>query len=642
MSRSSETSPRVAVLASGRGSNFESLARAFAAGEVPGRIVLLVVDKPRAGALDIAERFAVPSLVLKSRGRRRAELDAALLEVLRDHRTDYVFLAGFMRILGRPVVEAFWGRTLNIHPSLLPRFPGLHAHAQTLAAGVTESGCTVHFVDLGVDTGPIILQRRVPVLPGDTEDSLAARILVEEHVAYPEAARRVLTGEVSIEDLQGRHGSAPGGRSRVASADVIDILLVGGGGRENALARALARSPRTGQLIAAPGNPGIARFACCVEVAATDQAGLIALAEERDVGLVVVGPEQPLADGLVDALSARGIAAAGPVQAAALLEGSKVFAKETMRRLGIPQAEPYGVFDDFDDVERYLAGCDGAVVVKADGLAAGKGVTVADTPAAALAAAKSMLVDRRFGDAGRRVIVEPRLVGEEISMLFVCDGRRALPLVSARDYKALKDGDRGPNTGGMGTHSPGREHSGLARQVEETVVAPLLARMAADGTPYRGVLYCGLMLTADGPKVLEFNCRFGDPEAQVILPRLESCLVTLLEEAAVGSLEGVELTWDPRVALTVVLAAAGYPESPRSGDPIHGLDNLPEDVFVDHAGTRLKDGELVTAGGRVLAVGALGDDLAAARSRAYDAAGRITFAGKHFRTDIGGDAGEAP
>ena len=420
----------------------------------------------------------------------------------------------------------------------------------------------------------------------------------------------------------------------------MNILLVGNAGRENALARALARSPKTAILLAAPGNPGIAEFAECVPVPTSDTGALVDLAASRDVGLVVVGPEKPLVDGLVDALRARGIPAAGPVAAAARLEGSKVFAKQTMSRLGIPQAEPYRVFTDFGDAERHLLEGRGPVVVKADGLAGGKGVTVARDRPEAVAAARSMLVDGRFGDAGRRVIVEPCLEGEEVSLLFVCDGERAVPLASARDYKRVGDGDRGPNTGGMGTHSPGRADDALVRRVEETVVAPLLAGMAAAGAPYRGVLYCGLMLTAEGPKVLEFNCRFGDPEAQVILPRLRSCLVTLLESAATGSLAGVELDWDERASLCVVLAAEGYPGKPRTGDEIHSLDELGPEILVDHAGTRREDGRLVTAGGRVLAVGALGEDLADARRKAYAAAAKVRFDGRHYRSDIGAAAAQ--
>ena len=344
--------------------------------------------------------------------------------------------------------------------------------------------------------------------------------------------------------------------------DFVDVLLVGGGGRENALARALAGSPRIGRLLAAPGNPGIARFAECVDVAAGDVDGLVALADSRQVGLVVVGPEQPLVAGLVDALAARGIVAAGPAQASARLEGSKVFAKQTMTRLGIPHAEPYGVFEDFSAAEQFIGGTDGRVVVKADGLAAGKGVIVAQDHATAVAAARGMLLESRFGEAGRRVIVEPCLVGEEVSLLFVCDGTGAVPLASARDHKRLLDGDRGPNTGGMGAYSPGRVDDDLIAEVRSRVVLPLLAGLAAEGMPYRGILYCGLMLTEDGPKVLEFNCRFGDPEAQVILPRLRSCLVMLLETAAKGSLADCQLDWDPRASLCVVLGAAGYPESP--------------------------------------------------------------------------------
>ncbi|MEE8525387.1 MAG: phosphoribosylamine--glycine ligase, partial [Thermoanaerobaculia bacterium] len=285
------------------------------------------------------------------------------------------------------------------------------------------------------------------------------------------------------------------------SRQYLNVLLVGGGGRENALARALARSQRTRVLSAAPGNPGIAEICNCHPVAANDVDGLTKLASDLGTGLAVVGPEQPLVAGLTDSLQAYGIPVAGPTRAASRLEGSKVFAKETMTRLGIPQAEPYEIFDDFEAAESYLEACGHSVVVKADGLAAGKGVIVAADRGEAITAAREMLVEGRFGAAGRRIIVEPRLEGEEVSLLFVCDGHNAVPLVSARDYKRLEDGDRGPNTGGMGAHSPGSVDEALVDHVQETVVGPLLAGMAEERTFYKGILYCGLMLTSEGPKV---------------------------------------------------------------------------------------------------------------------------------------------
>jgi phosphoribosylamine--glycine ligase len=427
-------------------------------------------------------------------------------------------------------------------------------------------------------------------------------------------------------------------------ADKLNILLVGGGGRENALARALARSPRTGKLIAAPGNPGIAAFAECVPVKASDLDGLLQLARERAVDMVVVGPEQPLADGIADRFAAHNITVAGPRQQAALLESSKVFAKAMMTRLGVPQAEPYHVFDSNDEARRHISAMlDGPVVIKADGLAAGKGVVVAEGRKQALQAVEQMLVEKRFGRAGEQVIVEPCLEGEEASLLFLCDGRRAVPLASARDYKRLQAGDRGPNTGGMGAYSPTpRVDSALVGQVTQMIVKPILAGMSEQGCPYRGVLYCGLMLTAAGPKVLEFNCRFGDPEAQVILPRLKSCLVTLLEQAATGSLADARLDWDDRTTVCVVLASPGYPSKPQTGQLIRGLEGLPTNVFVDHAGTAMRDGRLVTSGGRALSVGAFGANLSEARRLVYDTVGRIECDGVQYRADIGQSAEGVP
>ena len=408
------------------------------------------------------------------------------------------------------------------------------------------------------------------------------------------------------------------------------VLVVGSGGREHALVRCLLRSPQAPELLCAPGNAGIRRDARPLDVPADDPDALARAAREAAVDLVVVGPEAPLVAGLADALAAEGVRCFGPPAAAARLEGSKAFAKEIMAAAGVPTAAHRvvgGVAEGMAAISGYPA------VIKADGLAAGKGVVIAAGADEARAALEEMLVARRFGD--QPVVVEEHLAGEELSLLALCDGERAVPLTPARDYKRIGEGDTGPNTGGMGCYSPVTGTDALVEQVIASVHQPVVEELARRGTPFRGVLYAGLMLGEGSPKVLEFNVRFGDPETQVVLPRLRSDLLALLLAATEpGGLDGLELEWDPRAAVCVVLASRGYPESSSSGDVIEGLDDLPPGVEAFHAGTAERDGRVVTAGGRVVGVTALGDERAAARSAAYAAAGMISFPGAQMRRDI--------
>jgi phosphoribosylamine--glycine ligase len=410
----------------------------------------------------------------------------------------------------------------------------------------------------------------------------------------------------------------------------VKVLVVGSGGREHALVRTLLRSPQAPELLCAPGNAGIRRDARPLDAPGDDPAALARAARDAGVDLAVVGPEAPLVAGLADALAAEGVRCFGPRADAARLEGSKAFAKEVMEAAGVPTAA-HRVVATVDEGMAAIAGY--PAVIKADGLAAGKGVVIAAGEAEARAALEEMLVARRFGE--QPVVVEEFLAGDELSLLALCDGERAIPLAPARDYKRIGDGDSGPNTGGMGSFSPVPGTDELVRDVVASVHQPVVEELARRGTPFHGVLYAGLMLGEDGPKVLEFNVRFGDPETQVVLPRLRSDLLALLIAATeTDGLAGAELDWDPRAAVCVVLASRGYPARSSSGDVIAGLDALPAGVEVFHAGTAERHGDVVTAGGRVLGVTALGDDRDAARSAAYAAADVIAFDGAQLRRDI--------
>ena len=418
----------------------------------------------------------------------------------------------------------------------------------------------------------------------------------------------------------------------------MKVLVIGSGGREHALAWKLAQSAGVDEVLVAPGNAGSGLEAGVrnVEVAATDIQGLMALARTEQVDFTVVGPEAPLVLGAVDQFTAAGLPCFGPTQAAAQLEGSKAFSKDFMRRHNIPTAA-YASFTDVADATKYIQENGAPIVVKADGLAAGKGVVVAQSEEEAIAAVQDMLSGNGFGEAGHKVVIEEFLQGEEASFICLCDGKTAVPFASSQDHKARDDGDRGPNTGGMGAYSPAPVVTNDVHKLAmEKVINPTLAGMAADGMPYVGFLYAGLMIDHEGQiKVVEFNCRFGDPEAQPVMMRLRADLLPCLKSAVAGTLTDAPLDFDPRMALGVVMAAGGYPGEYAGGDEITGLDKDLLDTKVFHAGTKASDGKVVTAGGRVLCVVGLGESVELAQALAYERVDLIGWRNRYFRKDIG-------
>ncbi|TCP52358.1 phosphoribosylamine--glycine ligase [Tumebacillus sp. BK434] len=414
----------------------------------------------------------------------------------------------------------------------------------------------------------------------------------------------------------------------------MKVLVVGGGGREHAIIWKLAQSPRQPELYCAPGNPGIAELATCVNISAEDVTALADFAEQEGIELTVVGPEAALLLSIVDEFEQRGLRIYGPKKGAALIEGSKAFAKEVMAAKQVPTAGA-AYFGSLDAAKEYVRAQGAPIVIKADGLAAGKGVVVAQTVEEAEAALDMMMKDKAFGDSGSQVVVEEFLTGPEATVMAFISGDTVKLMVPAQDHKPAYDGDQGPNTGGMGTYSPVPVvDAALLQEVEEKIIRPVIHFLANNGTPYKGTLYTGLMLTADGPKVIEFNARFGDPETQVVLPRLETDLLDIFNAVVDGTLADLDVTWSDRAAVCVIMAAGGYPADYEKGDLISGLETAGDNAVVFHAGTKRTDAGIVTNGGRVLGVTGFGTDLKAAQEEAYRTVEQIQFEGVHYRKDI--------
>lgn len=417
----------------------------------------------------------------------------------------------------------------------------------------------------------------------------------------------------------------------------MKVLVIGGGGREHAIIWKLAQSKKVTEIYCAPGNAGIMEMASCVDISATDVEGLLDFALEKAIDLTVVGMDDPLMLGVVDIFESNGLRIFGPRKNAAILEGSKVFAKDLMKKYNIPTAG-YEVFEDPNQAKAYLKTCSYPTVLKADGLALGKGVLICETEEEALAGVDEIMIAQKFGDAGKVMVVEEFMTGPEVSVLSFCDGEHVLPMVSAQDHKRAFDNDEGPNTGGMGTFSPSRYYTKEMHEVAmKTIFEPSLKAMKAEGRSFTGIIFFGLMLTPQGIKVLEYNARFGDPEAQVVLPKLKTDLFDVLEAAIDGRLDEIELKWDNRPTVCVVMASGGYPIAYEKGYTITGLEEQKkkDDVVVFHAGTKKEGDRVVTNGGRVLGVTAFGDSMEDARKTAYKAVSEIEFENKQYRTDIG-------
>ena len=416
----------------------------------------------------------------------------------------------------------------------------------------------------------------------------------------------------------------------------MSVLVIGGGGREHAICVALAKSPKTGKLYCIPGNAGISQVAECVPSVGVMEFEKIAdfIAAHKDITMTVVAPDDPLAAGLVDYLEERGFRAFGPRANAAIIEGSKAFSKHLMTKYGIPTAD-YKEFTDYDEAAEYVKGAEYPLVVKADGLALGKGVIICQNAQEGEEAVREMMVDKKFKDAGKKIIVEEFLTGKEVSVLCFTDGQTIVPMVSSQDHKRAHDNDEGLNTGGMGTFSPSKVYTPqLEGAVYRDIILPTMNAMNCEGRPFKGVLYFGLMITKKGAKVLEYNARFGDPETQVVLPRLKTDLYEIFDAIIDGRLSDVDIQWTDDACVCVILASGGYPESYKKGVPIT-IGKLPEDIVLYHAGTAFKDGKLVTSGGRVIGVTAKGKDIEEARKKAYDAIKNIHFDGMFYRHDIG-------
>lgn len=598
---------KIAIFASGSGTNFENIVQKQRAGELPGiSIQVLIVDQANAKVIARAEKWKIPYhvVLLRSFSDKRA-YETHILQILREYEVDKIVLAGYMKLISETLLHAYPDAILNIHPALLPAFPGDSAIADAYCAKATKSGVTVHYVDAGVDTGPIIAQSELTIDPNWTREEFETRIHALEYALYPKV----------LNDL---NSSCQEGKMKV--------LVTGKGGREHALCFMAAKSDLVQTVYVAPGNVGMEDIATRVPISDSDIEGLAEFAQSEGIDLTIVGAEHTLELGIRDAFEARNLIIFAPTRAAARIETDKQFAKDLMHKYEIPTAA-YRVFNDRVSAAAYVKEQGVPIVIKENGLKAGKGVTVALT----LEQAEQAL-EIAFAQKGNKVVIEEFLDGFEFSLMCFVNDSLILPMELAQDHKRVYDNDEGPNTGGMGAFSPVLTITpDIIKESMRTIMIPTIEALKKEGVPFLGFLYGGLILTSDGVKTIEFNARFGDPEAQVILPRMESDLIAAIRSVMEGN--SYDLKWSPQSSLGVVLASTGYPESSTSGAEIMIPSNM--DSLVFHMGTAKENGVLQTAGGRVLCVVNFGDTLQEAYDRTYRDVGKIRSEELFHRKDIG-------